>query len=211
MLDPFDAGPTGELWDWRRRVAALYASVRNDPDPQAAWLTWRRTRDDLVRHHRQSPLGEAERQVIGALPYFPYDPALRFAVGLRRVSASAFGIDAGADGVIRLEGFAQTVGLESKLGRELTLYWVQGYGGGAFLPFADRTSGTETYGAGRYLLDTIKGADLGRDEDGLTILDFNFAYNPSCSYSNRYICPLAPAENRLAVAIRAGEMTLSVS
>jgi uncharacterized protein (DUF1684 family) len=79
-----------------------------------------------------------------------------------------------------------------------------GYGGGTFLPFADATSGRETYGAGRYLLDTIKGADLGHQRDRV-ILDFNFAYFPSCAYSPRYICPLAPAGNRLPQPIRAGE------
>ncbi len=81
-----------------------------------------------------------------------------------------------------------------------------GYCGGVFLPFADATSGVQTYGAGRYLLDTIKSADLGVDAAGDTILDFNFAYNPSCCYSPRYICPLALAANRLPAPIRAGEM-----
>jgi len=79
------------------------------------------------------------------------------------------------------------------------------YGGGVFLPFADATSGRETYGAGRYLLDTIKGADLGAVPDGQAVLDFNFAYNPSCAYSNRYVCPLAPRGNRLPAPVRAGE------
>ncbi len=206
MRDPLDAGPYGDLWDWRRRVASLYDAVRHSSDPQAAWLNWREARDDLVRHHPQSPVDPVDRAAIASLPYFPYDPALRFSVRLSRVAAAPFEVDAGPDGVIRLEAFARTVGLERSLGRELTLFWVHGYGGGAFLPFADKTSGTETYGAGRYLLDTIKGADLGRDQDGLTILDFNFAYNPSCSYSPRYVCPLPRPENRLSAVVRAGEM-----
>ena len=88
----------------------------------------------------------------------------------------------------------------------LELYWLEGYGGGLYLPFADATSGDETYGAGRYLLDTIKGADLGLEHDRL-VLDFNFAYNPSCAYDPRWVCPLAPPANRLAVAVRAGERT----
>ena len=62
----------------------------------------------------------------------------------------------------------------------------------------------ETYGAGRYLLDTVKGSDLG-SERGRLILDFNFAYNPSCSYDPRWVCPLAPPGNRLPIAIRGGE------
>jgi len=60
----------------------------------------------------------------------------------------------------------------------LELYWLEGYGGGVFLPFADGTTGRETYGGGRYLLDTVKGSDLGTD-GGRLVLDFNFAYNPS--------------------------------
>jgi uncharacterized protein (DUF1684 family) len=86
----------------------------------------------------------------------------------------------------------------------LELYWLEGYGGGIYLPFADATSGTSTFGGGRYLLDTVKGADLGTDGERL-VLDFNFAYNPSCAYDPRWVCPLAPPANRLAVEMRAGE------
>lgn len=101
-------------------------------------------------------------------------------------------------GVARFELYGQM--------QELPLYWIDVYGGGVFLPFKDRTSGRETYGAGRYLLDTIKGADLGTDGERL-ILDFNFAYNPSCSYDPAWVCPLAPPENWLSVGVRAGERT----
>lgn len=87
----------------------------------------------------------------------------------------------------------------------LDLYWLDAYGGGLFVPFADATSGNESYGAGRYVLDTIKGADLGTTTDGRLVLDLNFAYQPSCSYDARWTCPLAPPANRLGVAVRAGE------
>ncbi len=90
------------------------------------------------------------------------------------------------------------------MGGNLTLYWIEGYGGGVFLPFSDATSGSDSYGGGRYLLDTIKGADLG-GADGRVLLDFNFAYHPSCRYSTRYVCPLSPPENRLQAAVEAGE------
>jgi len=86
----------------------------------------------------------------------------------------------------------------------LELFWLEAYGGGVFLPFADTTSGETTYGGGRYLLDTIKGADLGVDH-GRLVLDFNFAYKPSCSYDPRWVCPLSPASNRVPLAVRAGE------
>ena len=86
----------------------------------------------------------------------------------------------------------------------LDLFWLDAYGGGLFVPFADATSGAETYGAGRYALDTIKGADLGTQR-GRLVLDLNFAYQPSCSYDVQWTCPLAPPANRLEVAVRAGE------
>ncbi len=117
---------------------------------------------------------------------------------------------AGDDGAFVLTPFARTHGLDGALSRELTLYWIGGYGGGVFLPFRDATSGDETFGGGRYLLDTIKSADLGTDREGRVILDFNFAYNPSCAYSERWICPLAPPPNRLDRAIHAGERLLPI-
>jgi len=86
----------------------------------------------------------------------------------------------------------------------LAMYWLEGYGGGLWLPFSDATSGAETYGGGRYLYDTIKGADLGISGADI-VLDFNFAYNPSCAYDERWSCPLSPPENRLPFAINAGE------
>ena len=88
----------------------------------------------------------------------------------------------------------------------LEVFWLDAYGGGVFLPFRDLTSGKTTYGGGRYLLDTAKGADLGGD-GGTLRLDFNFAYHPSCHYDPQLVCPLAPPANRLAVAIEAGELT----
>ena len=137
---------------------------------------------------------------------FPYNPALVFHVKhLPITGMPTETVQAGADGPISMQPFARTCGLQAALGRELVLYWLLGYGGGVFLPFADATSGRETYGAGRYLLDTIKGADLGSTPSGLTILDFNFAYNPSCAYSPQYVCPLAPPANRLPMPVRAGE------
>ena len=199
-------GATMDLWDWRRRVGDMYRSIGSASDPQAAWAAWRAGRDELLRGHPQSPIDAERRAGFEALRYFPYDPGLRFAVALRPADGPEFTVDAGVDGTIRLRGFARTDGLAEALQAELTLFWVEGYGGGAFLPFGDSTNRGQTYGGGRYLLDTIKGADLGAAASGRTVLDFNYAYNPSCCYSPRYVCPLAPEANRLPVAIRAGEM-----
>ena len=192
--------------DWRRSIAELYAAVRDAPEPAQAWRRWRDDRDALFRGHPASPLDAEQRAGFTRLSYFGYDPALRFLVELEPLAATtAEEIDLGDDGTLTLYPSARTLGLSQALGAELTVYWIASYGGGLFLPFADATSERETYGGGRYLLDTIKGADLGV-ADGRTVLDFNFAYNPSCSYSPQWTCPLALPVNRLPGAIRAGEM-----
>jgi len=91
----------------------------------------------------------------------------------------------------------------------LSLYWLDIYGGGLFLPFRDTTSAQESYGGGRYLFDTIKGSDFLSTTNAhghmQIVLDFNYAYNPSCAYNDAWTCPLAPIENRLPVALPAGE------
>lgn len=194
------------LWDWRRRVAALYADVRAERDPKAAWWRWRESRDRLFREHPQSPLEPVQRASFRGLSYGDYDPRLRFAVVLDPMAEPVtVRFDAGTDGTLTLTSFAQTKGLAPSIGAELLIFWIEGYAGSVFLPFTDATSGRTSYGAGRYLLDTLKGADLGSDPQGRCILDFNFAYNPSCAYSARWACPLAPEENTLRVAIDAGE------
>jgi len=92
----------------------------------------------------------------------------------------------------------------------LTVFSIVGYGGGLFLPFRDATSGHATYGGGRYLFDTIKNTDAGCLEvvagSSRVVLDFNYAYNPSCAYDHRWACPLAPQENWLSVPVTAGEL-----
>ena len=193
------------LWDWRRRIAELYAEIRAFDDPELAWRRWRDARDELFRAHPQSPLDEPRRRGFAGLPVFDYDPSLRYLTELAPApEVGGHALSGGRDGYVQLIPFARTDGLLDRLGGELTLYWLGGYGGGVFLPFRDATTGGATFGGGRYLLDGIKGADLGI-ADGRAILDFNFAYNPSCAYSARWICPLAPPENSLPVAIHAGE------
>lgn len=200
-----DADATLSLWDWRRRIGDLYGEIRRS-QPQAGWDLWRRTRDELFRTHAQSPV--AGRPGFAALPLFAYDPSLRILVETEPVvDAPAIRVEVGRDGALAFSAFAITRGLADRFGGELTLYWIGGYGGGVFLPFRDATSGRETYGGGRYLLDTIKSADLGQAPDGRLILDFNFAYNPSCAYSDKWVCPLSPPENQLPAPVRGGEKT----
>jgi uncharacterized protein len=193
------------LWEWRRLITELYAEIRT-LDPVMGWQRWQSTRDDLFRNHVQSPIAPPERASFVGLNYFAYEPSLRFIVeldGLEKVTSTR--IAESEDGEVRLLPFARTRGLRRAVGAELTLFWIEGYGGGVFLPFRDPTNGSESFAGGRYLLDTIKGADLGWTHDGKVVLDFNFAYNPSCSYSDQWVCPLAPPENKLGRPIRAGE------
>lgn len=195
-----------ELWDWRRKIADLYHEVRSSRDARVGWQLWCETRAAMFRTHPQSPVAPMEREAFHGPAMFPYDSALRLPVRLGPAAPEHLIVATGVDGTTALRAFARTVGLQDRLGGELTLYWIEGYGGGALLPFADETCGAETYGGGRYLLDTIKGADLGpAGSDGTLLLDFNFAYFPSCAYSPRYVCPLAPPGNRLPGPIRAGE------
>lgn len=196
------------LHDWRRQIADLYAAVRALPAIDG-WSRWRHVRDRLFAEHRQSPLEAGRRARFRSLDYFAYDPALRFEVSLGPATdRDAIYLELGKDGRMTLRPYALTHGLCDALGAELTLYWIEGYGGGVFLPFSDETNGKATFAGGRYLLDTIKSADLGHAADGRMILDFNFAYYPSCAYSEAWVCPLSPPENRLPVSIRAGERTL---
>ena len=188
-----------DLLDWKRRVFALYSEVRNAGDPRAAWERWREVRDGLFRDHPQSARPGYER-----LEYFDSDPAWRFLAEVVLVEPESRTIAGSGPEPVAATRFA----VDRFEGRELELFWLEAYGGGLFLPFRDATSGSETYGAGRYLLDTIKGADLGA-EGGRLVLDFNFAYNPSCAYDPRWVCPLAPAANRLALAVRGGELAPS--
>ncbi|HEX3238099.1 MAG TPA: DUF1684 domain-containing protein [Gaiellaceae bacterium] len=191
------------LLDWKRRVFSLYAAVRA-LEPQAGWELWRETRDELFRSHPQSPLPAEGRASFDGLEYWPYDPQARVLAQLEDVEAPPEPVETSGSEPILFRPFARA---SFELGGEplsLEVAWLAAYGGGVFLCFRDATSGRESYGGGRYLLDTVKGADLGED-DGRLVLDFNFAYDPSCSYDPGWACPLAPPANRLAVAVEAGE------
>jgi len=200
------------LADWRRTVAEIYAVVRRAPDTDQlnAWRVFRRRRDALFRTHSQSPLDHRQREQFTELPYFPYDPDWRTVGQVERaVDRETQTVDLGADGVIRYTRVARVRFDIDGEPRALTLFWIDGYGGGLFLPFGDATNGADggAYGGGRYLYDTIKGADLGADRERI-VLDFNYAYNPSCAYNERWVCPLSPPENRLTIPVRAGERYL---
>ncbi len=192
------------LLDWRRRIFELYGEIRACPEPEWAWRRWREVRHEIFATHPQSPLPQEALESFSGLDYYDYDPAFRVLADYRDVGTEHYDIATSGTEPMRFarRGIA-TFQMQGQLVR-LELYWIETYGGGLFMPFKDATSGDATYGAGRYLLDTVKGADLGTLYDKL-VLDFNFAYNPSCSYNPRWVCPLATPANTIDLVIEAGE------
>lgn len=211
---PGDKSATDRAWlaDWRRQVATLYAEVRGmaASDPAIALAHWRAVRERLYREHPQSPVPPAARSAFRAA-HFEHDPSLRFQVTVEPAPPPAPGAPAlelpnsGAD-TLSFSRIGRIAIPFAEGERSLSVFWMAGYSGGLFIPFRDATNGTETYGAGRYLVDSAKSADLGGDPaTGRLTIDFNFAFQPSCAFDPRWACPLAPPENRLDLAVCAGE------
>ena len=194
-----------ELLDYRRRVEALYADIRRiaASDPAKAHAQWRAVRDDLFGKHPQSAIAPEDRERFAGLRYFPYDPRFRFSAPLVEKVGERFEVQTSTGESMWLLPIGE---VRIPLGT-LPVFWIDVYGGGVFIPFRDATSGKETYGGGRYILDTAKSADLGSNERGELILDLNFAYHPSCHYNYQWSCPLAGPESRLTARVEAGEMS----
>lgn len=195
------------LADWRRRVATMYTALR--ADERAASMravAFRATRDRLFGEHPSSPIPEDQRRDFHGLAWFRHDPALALSARLEPDPATV-----APDMPRSVPGEPMPF---SRIGWvrfvvdgtpcRLSVYWLNDYAGGIFIPFRDATGGRETYAGGRYLWDSAKGADLGTNGDEL-VLDFNYAYHPSCTYDPIWSCPLAPQENWLPVPINAGE------
>ncbi|SDG43252.1 DUF1684 domain-containing protein [Microbacterium sp. 77mftsu3.1] len=194
-----------DVVDWRRRVFALYADVRAAPHPEAGHELWQHGRNELLAHHPATPILPEHRADFDSVPVAPYDPAWRFELPLLPTEPGGFEFATGTDGVVPFERVA-IVDLPDV--GTLDVWRLTTYGGGLFIPVRDALAGKPdgTYGGGRYLIDTIKGADLGTDaEAGTIVLDLNFAYNPSCAYDPAWACPLAQPGNVLAVEVPVGE------
>ena len=184
-------------------MSACQTERVSPPGTEDPLVQVRRVRDRFFKESPQSPIPERDRGQFQGLDYYPIDPALRFQLKLVRYPIPVRvrletntgeirdGLRYGyfefrAEGqVCRLQAYRMEDSADS--GKPYL-----------FIPFRDATSGKETYGAGRYL-------DLPENTSGTYNLDFNRAYNPSCAYGDGYSCPLPPQENRLEVAIRAGE------
>ena len=174
-----------EVADWRRSVFALYAEVRAASSVETGHELWRHGRDRLFAEHPSTPLLPEDRAGFTGLPIEPYDPAWRFVVDVVDAEPKRMDVETGTDGIVPFE----RIGIADVPGVGPLDVWKLG-----------------SYGGGRYLLDTIKGADLGPGAlPESVVLDFNFAYNPSCAYDPEWACPLAQPGNTVAVEIPVGE------
>jgi uncharacterized protein len=190
-----------QVLDWRREVLSLYSEVRHAPDLVTGHQVWREGRDVLLKTHPVSPVLPQMRTSYPGADVMPYDPAYRFVCRVEAAEPYRLEVPTSTDGVVPFERIGRvTVG---ELG-SLDVWWLDSYGGGVFVPVKDALAGRGTYGGGRYLIDTVKGADLG-GQNGELVVDLNFAYQPSCAYDPAWMCPLAPSGNTLAVEIPVGE------
>ena len=159
---------------------------------------FRRTTVHIMLHDPDSPLTEEQKRDGQTQTYYDENPDLHFSLDLELYDTHE---------TVEMQTSTGDVALYLRWGKlsfevngegaQLTVYRNRD-GTGYFVPFADATSGTETYGAGRYL-------EIADQPDGRVLVDFNYAYNPYCAYNERWSCPLTPGENRLTVPIRAGE------
>lgn len=192
------------LADYRRTVAEMYATVRAAAPSRDTWSAWVDARDCLFQSHPQSAIAAGEREKFDGLSYFEHDSSFRFEAEIQPVTGPAIEIPHSAAGSTTFVPIGR-VSLDPLGSNEiLTVYWLDAYGGGLFLPFRDGTAGSTTYDGGRYLLDTVKGADLGGGPSRI-VLDFNYAYHPSCVHNAQWSCPLAPQGNRVSLDIESGE------
>ena len=188
-----------ELLDWRREVAALYAAVRAERHPHVAHAGWAAVRDRLFAEHPCSPV---DRDAFTGLHVAAYDPAWRVTARLEPAAERRLEVPTGTDGVVPFERVGR---LRTPWGA-LDVWSLASYGGGLWVPVRDRGSGPLSYGGGRYLYDTVKGADLGTTGDGELVVDLNFLYAPSCAHDPRWACPLPPDGNVLEVEVPVGEL-----
>ncbi len=157
---------------------------------------FRAEKDEFFGSHPQSPLTPEQKKDFTGLHYFPENEALRLEVKVDEFPVKEkFEMQTSTGDVQLYEKFGRFQFMVEGDQVELTIYQSQN---GFFLPFVDSLAGRETYPAGRYLEpESLPGSRF--------FVDFNNAYNPYCAYNEMWSCPITPAENRLKVAVRAGE------
>src|SRR2546421_12862823 len=120
------------LLDWRRRVAALYAEIRAEPDPRAAHALWCATHRELLAMHPESPVPAAERAGYAGPPIAGYDPSLRHMVEVDTgVAPRRLEVPTGTDGVVPFERIGR---LHVPGVGDLDVWRLASYGGGVVVP-----------------------------------------------------------------------------
>ena len=205
--DPARTPPEAlQLLDWRERTHELYRAVRAHGEPAVAHALWREGRNHMFAEHPASPLAPEHRSGFAGLPVAEYDERYRFEATLEPAEAAALDVATGTDGTVSFARVGRVVLRLPDAQVSLDVWRLTSYGGGLFVPLRDGSGGQGTYGGGRYLIDTVKGANLGGSPDrGMLVIDLNFAYNPSCAYDAAWACPLAPPGNTTTAVITVGE------
>ena len=198
------------LINWRREIFSIYNEVRSEEDGIIAWNKWKDKREKLFKFHPESPTFNPKKQSgFNDVPVLhSYNKKFSLFSKFELISnPEIIQLNTDENSITRLKPFIKTTDLKNFLGIELTVFKIEGYGGGLFLPFTDSgcKSGGEHYEGGRYLIDTIKGADLGEVKTNELRLDFNFSYNPSCSYNSKWTCPILNDYNIIPIFVDAGE------
>lgn len=161
-----------------------------------SYQIFRAQKDEFFETDPQSPLTPDQKADFDGLNYFPVNDDLRFELEIQPYEDQQHIKMQTSTGDLR--DFVRYGRLDFSVEGQQASLTVYANPHGFFIPFVDAQAGEETYGAGRYL-------DPELAEEGKLILDFNLAYNPFCAYNELYSCPIPPAENRLKVAIKAGE------
>lgn len=173
----------------------------NDAASQQSVAAWRAAKDALFKSD-DSPLLPADRMAFTGLPYYPIDPAYQAPAVLKenRLPRLVIELPTSTTELRKMQRVGTLTFTVKGTTLTLTAFADEGVRDitRLFVPFGDLTSGTETYKGGRYL-------ELDRTSTTLYDLDFNRAYHPYCVYNADFVCPVPPPENRLAVAIQAGE------
>lgn len=194
---------------WGLLLAAAGGCNSGPPPPASSGLSHaervqqsRAAKDEAFRLSDQSPIPAADRLTFAGLEYFPIDPAFSVPANLTEDRSAEPVVIELATSSNTIDRLARVGTISFRLGdrtHALTAFAAAADGlDRLFVPFGDLTNRVETYGGGRYL-------NLTRTPTGLYDLDFNMAYNPNCVFDARWTCPLPPPENRLPIAIRAGE------
>lgn len=189
--------------DWRERTFELYRTIRAHGEPQVAHALWREGRDQMFASHPASPLLPQHRDGFAGLTVAPYDERYRFEAALEPAVAHTEELATGGT-VLALArvGLVNLALPDAQV--SLDVWQLTSYGGGLFLPLRDKGSGS--FAGGRFVIDTMSGANLGGSPDnGTLIVDLNFAYNPPCAYDPARPSTQLPPGSTSSVAVPVGE------